>query len=161
MTNGRARSGYLAAVVVLGLVIGGFGLAGRAEAQADPEIELVERFAPILALRPQSEACDTSGERWAPAPAEIVLDNPHMLLRQWPSPLVLLGGHQRIVGLRAPALGAGGDHVVRERESRRCGGGDVDGDPGISEALTGFSPPPGSVGTRRTAEEQTGPAGSV
>ena len=55
-----------------------------ASAQGDPaaEVELVERYAPIIALRAQTEECDTSGEQFAPTSAELVLDNPHMLLRQ-------------------------------------------------------------------------------
>lgn len=44
--------------------------------------ELVERYAPVIAVRPQSEPCDTEGEEYAPAAADIVLDNPHVVLRQ-------------------------------------------------------------------------------
>ncbi len=57
-------------------------VAGAQDDSSAAEMELVERFAPVIALRSQSEACDTSGEQFAPAPAEIVLGNPHMLLRQ-------------------------------------------------------------------------------
>jgi hypothetical protein len=57
---------------------------GHTDAQADPDsdTELVERYAPVLALRPQARPCDITGEEFAPASADIVLDNPHMLLRQ-------------------------------------------------------------------------------
>lgn len=68
-------------------------VAAGAQDDTAPEMELVERYAPVIALRSQTEACDTSGEQFAPAPADLVLDNPHMLLRQVgvESPVVLRG----------------------------------------------------------------------
>lgn len=55
--------------------------------------ELVDRFAPIIAVRPQESPCDTNGEEFTPAAIDIVLDNPHMLLRQvGPDNPVVLNG---------------------------------------------------------------------
>ncbi len=67
--------------------------AAAAQDGQSAETELVERYAPVIALRPQTEPCDTSGEQFAPAPADLVLDNPHMLLRQIgvENPVVLRG----------------------------------------------------------------------
>ena len=88
----------LATVLVVGLLLAAAITIVRpdaAGAQNDigAEAELVERYAPVIALRSQVEACDTSGEPFAPAPADIVLDNPHMLLRQVgvENPVVLQG----------------------------------------------------------------------
>ena len=59
-----------------------------------PEAQLlVDRFAPIIAVRPQDSPCDTDGEEFTPAAIDIVLDNPHMLLRQvGPDNPVVLNG---------------------------------------------------------------------
>ena len=76
----------------------GTGHASAQDAQQQPAlgedaVELVERFAPIIAVRPQDGPCDTSGEEFTPANIDIVLDNPHMLLRQIgpDNPVVLQG----------------------------------------------------------------------
>jgi hypothetical protein len=84
----RAASGLLAALIVFVTV---FGLAGspvhgqaegaRAESE-DPAQQLVERFAPIIMLKQQSEDCDVDGEPYGPSAADIVLDNPEVALRQ-------------------------------------------------------------------------------
>ena len=52
---------------------------GSLEAAAQ---ELVERYAPVIAVAPQAEPCDPSGEQYTPTSPDIVLDNPHVVLRQ-------------------------------------------------------------------------------
>ncbi len=44
--------------------------------------ELAERHAPIFELRAQQGPCDDTGEQYAPAAADLVLDNDQILLRQ-------------------------------------------------------------------------------
>ena len=44
--------------------------------------QLVERFAPIIMLKKQSDDCDNDGEPYGPTTADIVLDNPEVALRQ-------------------------------------------------------------------------------
>ncbi len=91
------------------------GTATEAAAQdtAAPELtaeahELVERFAPIIAVRPQDGPCDTNGEEFTPAAIDIVLDNPHMLLRQvGPDNPVVLNGPTA-----SDLFGAGGAFFV-------------------------------------------------
>ena len=86
------------ATVVFVVVLAGSGQAGAQDGQ-DPTssdedaLELAERFAPFISIRPQDGPCDTSGEEFTPADVDIVLDNPHMLLRQVgpDNPVVLQG----------------------------------------------------------------------
>lgn len=66
-------------VVVLSL---GWTAPSAAADEIDAERRLAERFAPVVILKEQVEDCDTSGEPFTPAPVEIVLDNPEVLLRQ-------------------------------------------------------------------------------
>ena len=58
-----------------------------AESDTDPlsaeAQELANRYAPIVMLKAQEEACDAKGEPYAPTSVNIVLDNPEVLLRQW------------------------------------------------------------------------------
>jgi hypothetical protein len=69
---------------VLGLA--GSPAHGQAEdgepESGDPAQQLVERFAPIIVLKQQAEACDADGEPYGPTAADIVLDNPEVALRQ-------------------------------------------------------------------------------
>lgn len=51
-------------------------------AQASPEQQLADRFAPIAYLRVQSADCDRDGEGYFPAPVEVVLGNPEIALKQ-------------------------------------------------------------------------------
>jgi hypothetical protein len=51
-------------------------------AQASPEQELAERYAPIVYLKDQTGPCDKDGEAYAPVAVELVLDNPQVTLRQ-------------------------------------------------------------------------------
>ncbi len=67
----------------------GFLVASPAGAAgADPvdegtaEAMLAERYAPVMMLKEQTDDCDSTGEQFEPAPVEIVLDNPEVLLRQ-------------------------------------------------------------------------------
>ena len=58
---------------------------GRADAGAPPTDEareLAERFAPIVVVKAQDGECDADGERFVPMPADIVLDNDQVALRQ-------------------------------------------------------------------------------
>lgn len=56
---------------------------GRAAAQApaDPEQQLAERFAPIVMLTTQYEPCDAHGEPYAPMAVDSLLGNPQVALR--------------------------------------------------------------------------------
>jgi len=56
--------------------------AQETEPADDAAQELVEKYAPIVMLKAQDEACDTDGEPYAPTAVDIVLDNPEILLRQ-------------------------------------------------------------------------------
>ena len=73
-------------VAMLTLVATSFAEVGAVSAQGNadstPEQLLVEKFAPIIMLKAQEEACDPDGEPYAPTSVEIVLDNPDILLRQ-------------------------------------------------------------------------------
>ncbi len=71
-----------ALAAALGLALA--GPAGAQDGQAAErraERELAQRYAPIIVLREQEEACDTKGEPWNPTPVDIVLDNPEIELR--------------------------------------------------------------------------------
>ena len=56
--------------------------ATAALGQDDPRQELAERYAPVSTLKAQEAECDSNGEQYAPMAADIVLDNPQILLRQ-------------------------------------------------------------------------------
>jgi hypothetical protein len=74
------------AAAALALLVVGAGWAAptafAGEPPADPAQQLAERFAPILMLKEQEEACDTDGEPYRPGLVDIVLDNPEIALRQ-------------------------------------------------------------------------------
>lgn len=53
-----------------------------APSPSDPAQRLVDRFAPIIMLKQQSDDCDADGEPYGPTAADIVLDNPQVALRQ-------------------------------------------------------------------------------
>ncbi len=55
---------------------------GESDQEASLTQELAERYAPVIKLKEQAEPCDSTGEQYAPASADIVLDNPQILLRQ-------------------------------------------------------------------------------
>ena len=74
--------------VVLGLAVL-LGAGGRMPASAqgvtaadDPVTALAERHAPIIMVKAQDWPCDANGEPYGPAPIDIVLDNPDVVLRQ-------------------------------------------------------------------------------
>ena len=72
-----------AVTIVLFMVFIGASPAGaQDDTTTSPEQELVDRYSPIIAVRPQSQECDVKGEEFTPAPADLVLDNPHVVLRQ-------------------------------------------------------------------------------
>jgi hypothetical protein len=68
------------------LVIAGssfFALPTHAQEETrSPEQELVEKYAPIVYMKAQEDACDPDGEPYAPQAVDIVLDNPDVVLRQ-------------------------------------------------------------------------------
>jgi hypothetical protein len=77
----RVASGFLAALI-LSVALLHLG-AGPAQAQSeDSAQQLVERFAPIIMVKQQSEDCDSDGEPYGPSAVDIVLDNPEVALRQ-------------------------------------------------------------------------------
>ena len=89
--SSRARCGrpFAAVLAVLTAVTFLVGVpAGRAAAgddradDASAEQQLVDRFAPVIMLKSQDAPCDADGEQYAPTAADIVLDNPEVLLRQ-------------------------------------------------------------------------------
>src|SRR5262245_47997927 len=53
-----------------------------AQDAGNADLELAQRYAPVVFVRPQDAPCDTNGEPFEPAPVEIVLDNPEVFLRQ-------------------------------------------------------------------------------
>ncbi len=60
-------------------------LAGPVTAKAQAgsaEQQLIERYAPIVALKVQDGACDDDGEPFLPAPVDVVLNDPTVLLKQ-------------------------------------------------------------------------------
>ena len=61
----------------------------------DPAQALVERFAPVIMVKEQSDDCDTDGEPYRPGAVDIILDNPEVALRQV--------GRDDIVVTRAPS----------------------------------------------------------
>jgi hypothetical protein len=54
-------------------------------AQGSPEQELAEKYNPILRITNQSRPCSKTGNVYNPAPVEIVLDQPGVVLREIPS----------------------------------------------------------------------------
>jgi len=50
-----------------------------------PELELAQRYAPIMLLKQQARECDNDGEPYLPAPVEIAFDDPAVVLRQAPT----------------------------------------------------------------------------
>ncbi len=87
----RSRSTLTRNVALVSTVLAAFvactaGLAvpgGTATADAgSAEQQLVDRFAPVIMIKSQDAPCDTDGEQYAPTAADIVLDNPEVLLRQ-------------------------------------------------------------------------------
>jgi len=89
---------------------------------AGPEQQLAERYAPIVALKQQDEACDRSGEGWRPTAIDAVLGNPAVRLRgpvekRAPSAADLFGlGEGYYLDLRGDPLSPGCDY---ERDARR------------------------------------------
>lgn len=53
----------------------------EAHPSSSPEQQLVERYAPIVYLKRQNFACDTSGEPYTPLPVDAVLGDPGVILR--------------------------------------------------------------------------------
>ncbi len=80
----------LAFVAVVAILAGGPAAAVHADEPAAPRQpaaddaaqQLADRFAPILMLKQQTEACDPDGEPYRPGLVDIVLDNPQIALRQ-------------------------------------------------------------------------------
>jgi hypothetical protein len=44
--------------------------------------QLADKYAPIVMVKQQEDACDNDGEPYLPAPVEVVFDNPDIVLRQ-------------------------------------------------------------------------------
>ncbi|MCP4224785.1 MAG: hypothetical protein GY773_15725 [Actinomycetia bacterium] len=83
MTGRLARGSAVAAMV--GLLVCLFTTSvwpASALGQEDSTQELAEQYAPVIKVRAQQEDCDRGGEQYTPTSAEIVLDNPQVLLRQ-------------------------------------------------------------------------------
>lgn len=83
----RRRLAFVAAVAILaggpaGPVHADAPSVPRQPAAGDAAQQLAERFAPIIMLKQQSEACDPDGEPYEPSLVDIVLDNPQVALRQ-------------------------------------------------------------------------------
>ena len=78
----RATLTSLGALLFLAMAASGAAAQSDGDSTGSDGQELVDRYAPVIALVPQEEPCDTGGEQYAPAPADIVLDNPHVVLRQ-------------------------------------------------------------------------------
>ncbi len=54
---------------------------GLAQSAASPEQQLADLFAPVVMLKRQSRPCDPEGEAYVPAPVEVVLNDPNVVLR--------------------------------------------------------------------------------
>ena len=84
----QLTSRLLAALIVTSsaFAVGASPASGQTDGAAaepdDPAQQLVERFAPIIMLKQQSQACDVDGEPYGPTAVDIVLDNPEVALRQ-------------------------------------------------------------------------------
>ena len=76
------RAGVLGALLAALLGSTATASAPPAEAPADPEQALAERFAPVIMIKQQEEPCDNQGEQYLPTSVEVVLDNPEIALRQ-------------------------------------------------------------------------------
>lgn len=91
LTARRAGAHRLAwgvvATILTTLAVGTSGtiVEARDAEPADAESaaqQLVERFAPIIMVKEQSDSCDTEGEPYLPTSVDVVLDNPEVALRQ-------------------------------------------------------------------------------
>jgi hypothetical protein len=87
MRRGRAsaaRALAVAGAIAAGAVAHGSPAAAQepGQSEASPELELAERYSPVVFVKPQDAPCDTDGEPFQPSPVEIVLDNPEIFLRQ-------------------------------------------------------------------------------
>lgn len=81
--RGIWRASALFAVLLACLVFPGISVTGAlAQQPLSPEEELARRFAPIVILQRQDEACDASGEPYLPAPVNVVFDDRSVTLRQ-------------------------------------------------------------------------------
>jgi hypothetical protein len=66
---------------VVGLSIGDVAVAAPSDPLADERM-LAERYAPVIVVKQQDDACDTEGEPFRPASVDIVIGNPEVALRQ-------------------------------------------------------------------------------
>ncbi len=60
------------------------GLANPGGRQASADLQLAQKYAPIVYLKRQKFECDLNGEPYLPAPVEIAFDDPTVALRLWP-----------------------------------------------------------------------------
>ena len=69
------------------------GAQDLAEENPDGAQTLADRYAPVVVLKAQEAPCDTDGEPYGPTPADIVIANPEVALRQVGSenPVVMWG----------------------------------------------------------------------
>ena len=84
-TTARSVVASMVALIAVLAVTGGTAAAdepAQQPASDDARQQLAERFAPILMLKEQDEACSSDGEQYRPGPVDIVLDNPEIALRQ-------------------------------------------------------------------------------
>jgi hypothetical protein len=73
------------AVLVAGLASGGLATGSAGAAPATSEKQLIDRYAPIMALKVNDDRpCGTSGEQYTPASVDIVLGNPRVQLVRAP-----------------------------------------------------------------------------
>ncbi|MGN6485346.1 MAG: hypothetical protein ACTHMX_13200 [Thermomicrobiales bacterium] len=63
-------------------VAGATPVAGEAAVAASPEQQLIDRYAPIMALKNQNDLCDDEGEAYYPVPVNAVLGDPSVVLKQ-------------------------------------------------------------------------------
>jgi hypothetical protein len=72
--------GWAAAVAAGVVSLSGLALPAAARGATGDEVRLAERYVPVLALKHQSKPCGT-GEAYRPAPVDLVLGNPEVVLR--------------------------------------------------------------------------------
>jgi hypothetical protein len=68
--------------LLLSLAVDQNEVLAQDQVEDDAIVQLAELYAPVIAVKAQEEPCDAGGEQYIPAAADIVLDNPEVLLRQ-------------------------------------------------------------------------------
>jgi hypothetical protein len=79
---GRFLLVALAVALLAGVMAGRPGRIAAQDATTSAEQQLADKYAPIAELREQEAPCDRKGEAYFPAPVELVLGNPEVVLKR-------------------------------------------------------------------------------